>query len=314
MADSPAASADEKAVSVDDFELAAPFRDRSDRILFYRSGRSLDSADNMPGRVYRCTIFYDGSHAQAIKQRTERGDRMNISPDAMVFWEWGFFKLNATIVFTWAVMAFLILVSWLVTRRLSIEPGYSRGQMFLESLVDIIRSQIKDVIRDDPLPYLPFIGTLFLFISVSNFFAFVPVYEPPTGSITTTAALAICVFFAVPVYGIAQTGMAAYFRHYIKPTVFMLPFNIISELSRTLALAVRLFGNVMSGTMIAALLLSVAPLFLPVIMEALSLLIGQIQAYIFAVLAAVYIASGTRAEKEQQQKMESKINEKEKEK
>jgi F-type H+-transporting ATPase subunit a len=238
---------------------------------------------------------------------------MNISPDSMIFWEWGFIKLNATIVFTWVVMAFLVLVSWLVTRNLSVEAGFSRGQMFLEALVDIIRDQIKDIIRHDPLPYLPFIGTLFLFISVSNFFAFVPGYDPPTGSITTTAALAVCVFFAVPIYGIAETGAVQYFKHYIKPTVFMLPFNVIGELSRTLALAVRLFGNVMSGTMIAALLLSVAPLFLPVVMEALSLLIGQIQAYIFAVLAAVYIASGTKVEREEQEKMKAKEKDKKKE-
>jgi F-type H+-transporting ATPase subunit a len=234
---------------------------------------------------------------------------MNISPDSMVFWEWGFIKINATIVFTWAVMGLLVLISWLVTRRLSVETEFSRGQMFLEALVDIIRNQIKDIIRRDPSPYLPFIGTLFLFISVSNFLAFVPGYEPPTGSITTSAALAVCVFFAVPIYGIAQAGVRRYFRHYISPSVFMLPFHVIGELSRTLALAVRLFGNVMSGTMIAALLLSVAPLFLPVVMEALSLLIGQIQAYIFAVLAAVYIASATRAQEEEQRKVESKEKE-----
>ncbi len=230
---------------------------------------------------------------------------MNIGPDAIVFWEWGFIKINATIVFTWAVMGFLVLISWLVTRRLSVGTRFSRGQMFLEALVDVIQSQIRDIVRRDPSPYLPFIGTLFLFISVSNFFAFVPGYQPPTGSITTTAALAICVFFAVPIYGIAHVGAAGYFKHYIKPSVFMLPFHIIGELSRTLALAVRLFGNVMSGTMIAALLLSVAPLFLPAVMEALSLLIGQIQAYIFAVLAAVYIASASRAREEEKNKVES---------
>ncbi|MFO7867172.1 MAG: F0F1 ATP synthase subunit A [Candidatus Aminicenantes bacterium] len=230
---------------------------------------------------------------------------MNISPDAIVFWEWGFIKINATIVFTWVVMGFLVLISWRVTRRLSVGTRFSRGQMFLEALVDVIQSQIRDIVRRDPSPYLPFIGTLFLFISVSNFFAFVPGYQPPTGSITTTAALAICVFFAVPIYGIAHVGAAGYFKHYIKPSVFMLPFHIIGELSRTLALAVRLFGNVMSGTMIAALLLSVAPLFLPAVMEALSLLIGQIQAYIFAVLAAVYIASASRAREEEKHKVES---------
>ncbi|MFW6140427.1 MAG: F0F1 ATP synthase subunit A [Acidobacteriota bacterium] len=234
---------------------------------------------------------------------------MNITPDSMIFWEWGFVKLNATIVFTWVVMALLVLVSWLVTRHLSVETKFSRGQMFLEVLVGIIRDQIKDIIGRDPSPYLPFIGTLFLFISVSNFLAFVPGYEPPTGSLTTTAALAVCVFFAVPIYGVTQAGFVRYFRHYIRPTAFMLPFHVIGELSRTLSLAVRLFGNVMSGTMIAALLFSVAPLFLPVIMEALSLLIGQIQAYIFAVLAAVYIASATQAQEEEQHKVESKEKE-----
>ncbi len=230
---------------------------------------------------------------------------MNISPDNLIYWEWGFFQLNATIVFTWVIMAVLVLISWLVTRRFSVETQFSRGQMFLEALVDIIRGQIKDIIRSDPSTYLPFIGTLFLFISLSNFLAFVPGYHPPTGSINTAAALAVCVFFAVPIYGISQAGLAGYFRRYIKPTVFMLPFHVIGELSRTLALAVRLFGNVMSGTMIAALLLSVAPLFLPVVMEALSLLIGQIQAYIFAVLATVYIASASRSHQNRENGKES---------
>jgi F-type H+-transporting ATPase subunit a len=157
-----------------------------------------------------------------------------------------------------------------------------------------MRNQIQDTTQEKPDRFLPFLGTLFLFISVSNILSFVPVYYPPTGSFSTTAALAICVFFAVPVYGVRQRGFIKYFKHYIEPTVFLLPFNIIGRFTRTLSLAVRLFGNVMSGTIIIAVLVSIVPLFVPILMHALELLIGQIQAYIFAVLAMVYIGSAIR--------------------
>ncbi|MEJ2004939.1 MAG: F0F1 ATP synthase subunit A, partial [Cyclobacteriaceae bacterium] len=113
----------------------------------------------------------------------------------------------------------------------------------------------------------------------------------------TTAALAICVFLAVPLFGIMETGLAGYLKTYIEPTFFMLPFNIISELSRTLALAVRLFGNMMSGGLIVSILLSIAPLFFPVMMTVLGLITGVIQAYIFSILATVYIAAATRESK-----------------
>jgi F-type H+-transporting ATPase subunit a len=198
-------------------------------------------------------------------------------------------------------MGVLVVGSWLITRNLSTEPEMSRWQSALETIVSYIRDQIYDIAQQDPSPYLPFIGTLFLFISLSNMLGAVPIIEPPTSSLSTTAALALCVFFAVPVYGISQEGLTAYLRHYIEPTPLMAPFQIISELSRTLALALRLFGNVMSGTLIVAILLSIVPLFLPVVLNALELLIGQIQAYIFAVLAMVYIASGIEANEEQAQ-------------
>ena len=124
--------------------------------------------------------------------------------------------------------------------------------------------------------------------------AIVPGFQPPTGSLSTTAALALSVFVAVPVYGIAACGLAGYLKNYIRPSVFMLPFNVIGDLSRTLALAMRLFGNVMSGTMIAAMLLAIAPFLFPILMHALGLLTGLIQAYIFAVLALVYIAAAAK--------------------
>ncbi len=218
-----------------------------------------------------------------------------ISLDQTVLWQWAFVKLNATILYTWLVMGLLVLVSWLATRRLSIGPRMSRWQNLLEVVVGAIRQQIADVSQQKPERYLPFVGTLFLFIVVSNLLAIVPGYSAPTGSLSTTAALAICVFVAVPIFGVVNEGWAGYLKHYVQPSPFMLPFHVIGELSRTLALAVRLFGNVMSGTKIVAILLAIVPLFFPIVMHLLGLLTGVIQAYIFAILAMVYIASGAQA-------------------
>lgn len=227
-------------------------------------------------------------------------DLTAISPDAFVVWRWGPLVLNATILFTWFIMALLTAGAWLVTRNVSSDPPLSRWQNLLEIVILSMRNQIREVSQQEPGPYLPFVGTLFLFIVVSNLLTIVPGYYPPTGSFSTTAALALCVFVAVPLYGIAQQGLLGYLKHYIQPTVFMLPFHVLGELSRTLALAVRLFGNVMSGSKIVMILLSIAPLFFPIVMQTLGLLTGLIQAYIFAMLAMVYIASATRAHHEQE--------------
>ena len=188
-------------------------------------------------------------------------------------------------------MALLIGGSWLLTRNLSVRQPISTRQNFLESVVTIIGTQIEEVMQSKSAAYLPFLGSLFLFIAILNSLSIIPGYQAPTGSLSTTAALATCVFFAVPYYGMAAKGALNYLKQYLQPSFFMLPFNIIGELSRTLALAVRLFGNMMSGQMIVAILLSIVPLFFPVIMQLFGLLVGLIQAYIFAVLAAVYIAS-----------------------
>ena len=227
---------------------------------------------------------------------------MKITPDSIVYWAWGPVKLNATIVFTWLVMVILVLGSWLVTRDLSVKREISRWQSLLEMLVLTIRDQIQAIADQKPERYLPFIGTLFLFISLSNLLSVVPGYEAPTGSLSTTLALAICVFFAVPIFGIVQRGVVGYLKRYVQPSPILLPFHIISEVSRTFALAVRLFGNVMSGAIIVGILISIIPLFLPVILEAFELLIGQIQAYIFAILAMVYIASAARTQQEGQER------------
>ncbi|MHB9031321.1 MAG: F0F1 ATP synthase subunit A [Candidatus Latescibacterota bacterium] len=229
---------------------------------------------------------------------------MTISPDAVIYGQWGAFTLSATIVFTWVVMAILVIGSWLVTRNLTSSPQMSRWQNFLEIVVRYIREQIREITRRNPDPFLGFLGTLFLFIVFSNLLAIVPGFHPPTGSLNTTAALAICVFLSVPIFGIASQGVAGYLKEYARPSLFMLPFNIIGEVSRTIALAIRLFGNIMSGTLIGGLLLAFVPLFIPVIMNLFSLLIGVIQAYIFSVLAAVYIASALRVREREEMEQE----------
>ncbi len=219
---------------------------------------------------------------------------MEISPDQIVLVRLGPLALNATVAFTWLVMALLVVGAHLVTRRLTTDEALSRWQNLLEVLVVGMRDQIRDVTQTEPGRYLPFIGTLFLFIATSNILAVVPGFEPPTGSLSTTTALALCVLVAVPLYAVAERGVRGYLRKYVEPTPFMLPFNVIGEISRTVALAVRLYGNVMSGTVIVAILISVVPFFFPIVMQLLGLLTGLIQAYIFAVLAMVYIASAAR--------------------
>ena len=226
----------------------------------------------------------------------------DISPDAAIFWHWGFVHINATLVFTWLVMGLLVLIAIVGTRNLTSDTRISRWQNLLEVLVGGMLTQVREISHEKPDRYLPFVGTLFLFIALANLLAIIPGYVPPTASLSTTAALAILVFVAVPAYGIMDQGVADYLKHYIRPTPFMVVFNILGELSRTLALAVRLFGNIMSGNKIAAILLVVAPLIFPVLLQLLGLLTGLIQAYIFAILAMVYIASGTRARRERERK------------
>jgi F-type H+-transporting ATPase subunit a len=223
---------------------------------------------------------------------------MRLSSDQLILWQHGFFKLNVTIVMTWVLMAVLVVGAKLITRNLEHKVHISRWQSLLEVIVIAIRKQIEEVGLRQPERYMGFIGTLFLFIALSNFCTIIPAYEPPTGSLSTTAALAICVFIAVPLYGIAESGLVIYLKSYLKPTAIMLPFNLISELSRTLAMAIRLFGNIMSGTMILAILLTVAPFLFPIVMNLLGLLTGMVQAYIFSILATVYIAAATRAREE----------------
>jgi len=222
---------------------------------------------------------------------------MRLSPDQMIFWQHGFFKVNATMAFTWGLMLMLAAGSRLITRKLSVGLERSPWQNFLEIVVTGIETQIQEVGLDQPRKYVGFLGTLFLFIAAASISTVIPGYQPPTASLSTTTALALCVFVAVPFFGIDEEGLGSYLKSYAKPTLLMLPFNIISELSRTLALAVRLFGNMMSGAMIIGILLTITPFLFPILMTMLGLLTGMVQAYIFSILAAVYIAAATRVRK-----------------
>jgi len=222
------------------------------------------------------------------------GKVMNITPDSQIFWQQGAVRINATMVMTWVLMLVLVIGARIITRRLSTSEKISRWQSMLEIIVTSIHQQIEEVGLDHPVKYSGFIGTIFLFIAMANLCSIFPGFVPPTASLSTTAALAVCVFAAVPFFGIREQGLKNYLRSYLEPTFIMLPFNLISEFSRTLALAIRLFGNMM-----LAILLTITPLFFPVLMSLLGLLTGMVQAYIFSILATVYIAAATRSTKKQ---------------
>lgn len=230
---------------------------------------------------------------------------MHLSPDDVVFWQYGWAKLNLTIVTTWALMLVLVVGARLATRKIGVlDPQgaqVTRWQSLLEIVVAAIKQQIMDVGLRQPEKYMAFLGTLFLFVATASIFTIIPGYEPPTGSLSTTAALAICVLVAVPLFGIQELGLGGYLKDYLQPTFVMLPFNIISELSRTLALAVRLFGNMMSGAMIVGILLTITPFLFPIAMSVLGLLTGMVQAYIFSILATVYIAAATGTHRPQRE-------------
>ena len=224
---------------------------------------------------------------------------MRMSPDEMILFEHGFVKINFTIVTTWAIMLIMVGGSILATRKLSTGMKISRWQNILEIIVLGIKQQIEEIGLQNAGRYLGFLGTLFLFLFLANLMTVLPVYEPPTGSLSTTAALAVCVFFAVPVFNIIDYGLINYLKSYLKPSPFLLPFHIINELTRTVALAVRLFGNMMSGVVILAILLSITPLIIPLVMNVFGLLIGTVQAYIFSTLATVFIAAAAQESKKE---------------
>ncbi len=218
---------------------------------------------------------------------------MNLSPDQTIMFEaWGT-PINATIFFTWVVMALLTVASMLITRNLRPDVPPNRWRTTLEVIVQGIQGQIEEIVQEPSRHLLYFAGTLFLFVATSNLLLVVPGFDPPTSSLSTTTALALSVVIAVPLFGIISRGLGGYLKTYLEPSFIMLPFNIISEFTRGISLAMRLYGNIMSGAVIGVILLSVAPFFFPVLIDMLGLLTGMIQAYIFAILATVYISSAT---------------------
>lgn len=218
---------------------------------------------------------------------------MTLTPDQIIMFTAFGIPINATIFYTWVVMGFLVVASVIITWNLRPDVPPNRWRTALEVIVQGIQRQIAEIAQKPSRPLLYFAGTLFLYVAMSNLLLVVPGFEPPTSSLSTTTALAISVLIAVPMFGISSRGLGGYLKTYIEPSFIMLPFNIISEFSRGISLAIRLYGNIMSGAVIAAILLSVAPFFFPVVMDVLGLLTGIIQAYIFAILATVYISSAT---------------------
>jgi len=197
--------------------------------------------------------------------------------------------ITRPVVTTWAIMAVLTLISWLVTGRLRLHPD--RRQIVLELLVTAIMAQIDEVIRKSPRPFLPLLGTLFIFLVAANLSGVLPGVEAPTGKLETPAALALIVFVAVHYFGVRARGPFGYLASFAKPKLIMLPLNIVSEIMRTFSLMVRLFGNVMSGEFVIALVVALAGLFVPVPLMALEILVGLVQAYIFTILATVFIGA-----------------------
>jgi F-type H+-transporting ATPase subunit a len=213
---------------------------------------------------------------------------------ATIVWQIGPFGISTTVLTTWALMAALTLTSWAITRRLSLDPG--RWQTVLEGIVVTMQDAIEAILPGRSVELLPLIGTLWLYLVCANLVGLIPEQHSPTAEISVTAGLALVVFFASHWYGIRSDGLMPYLRHYLSPSVLLLPFNLISELTRTLALAVRLFGNMMSLELAALLVLLVAGLLVPVPLLLLHVVEALVQAYIFGVLALVYIAGGIESQ------------------
>jgi F-type H+-transporting ATPase subunit a len=199
----------------------------------------------------------------------------------------GFVPISATVVTTWGLMAALAIGAFLASRRLTLAPG--SAQAFFELMVESVDSQIRDTMRVEPAPYRAFIGGLFVFIFVSNWSSLIPGVEPPTAHLETDAALAFLVFLAVIFFGVRAGGLRGYLRTFASPSPVMIPLNFVESLTRTFSLLVRLFGNVMSGVFVIGVVLSLAGLLVPIPLMALDMLTGAVQAYIFAILAMVFI-------------------------
>ena len=230
-----------------------------------------------------------GSSIHLTPTAVEGIDLRNI--DVIPILTLGPITIGATIFYSWLVMGVLTLISWLATRHLKTTVRVSPLQTAMESVVRAIRSQIIDVSGDNPARYLPIMGTFFLFIGMSNLMTVIPWFRAPTASLSTTAAFALCVFCAMPIFGIQNAGIKGYLKKYIEPTPVMLPMNILSDFSSMLSLAFRLYGNMLSGAILGSVLMMLAPFLVPLPMQVLGLFTGMIQAYVFTLLAIIYVSS-----------------------
>lgn len=213
------------------------------------------------------------------------GSPLALQPLFMV----GPMPVTEPVIVTWAIIVLLGAFSYFATRRLTLVP--TKTQAVLESAIEAIDGQIRDTMQVDPSPYRPLIGTIFIYLLFANWSSVVPGIEPPTAHLETDAALALIVFVATIVYGVATRGIGGYLATFAEPTWVIIPLNIVEQITRTFSLIVRLFGNVMSGVFVVGIVLSLAGLLVPVPLMALDLLTGAVQAYIFAVLATVFIGA-----------------------
>jgi F-type H+-transporting ATPase subunit a len=193
-----------------------------------------------------------------------------------------------TLVASGVVVGFALLARWGLRR------GPNAWSIAAEFVVEHLEGVMRDMFGRDARPFVPLVVTLALFVGVANLLGLAPGMKSPTADFSTTAALAVIVFLAVPVYGIRTKGVKGYLKHYLEPTPFLLPLEIVSEVSRTVALAIRLFGNIASEELIIAVLLAIAGLIVPVPIMMLAVLTGVVQAYIFSVLTAVYLSAAVR--------------------
>ena len=229
-------------------------------------------------------------NAMAIGEAHPEGISLQ-NMDTIPILKWGNWYIGGTVFYSWLVMGVLVTLSWLATRKLKTTLRVSALQTAMETVVHTIRAQIIEASGDNPARYLSIIGTFFLFIGMSNLMTVIPWFQAPTASLSTTAAFALCVFMAMPIYGIQNAGVRGYFKKYIEPTPIMLPMNVLSDFSSTFALAFRLYGNMLSGAILASVLMMLVPFLVPLPMQILGLVTGMIQAYVFALLAIVYVSS-----------------------
>src|SRR6202162_444769 len=241
-------------------------------------------------RKFRGIPIDTDDFGQTLRRRA-RAKSMNHSPlETAIIFHLGIVPVSRTVVTTWGLMAVLTVTSWIATRSFRVDAG--GWQAMVETVVVGIEDQIALLLNLDAAPFLPLLGTLFIFLAVANLCGIVPGVTAPTASIETPAALAVIVFLAVHFYGVRIQGLGAYLKGYLKPNPVMLPFNILSELTRSFSLAMRLFGNIMSEELVLAIILVLAGLLVPIPFMAFGILVGLVQAYIFSVLAAVYIGGG----------------------